>query len=31
MAVVVTGLNGISKVGDWGGEVFGDSVEVLIE
>jgi len=31
MTVVATGLNGIGKMGDWGGIVAGDSLEVLTE
>jgi len=31
MAAVVTGLNGIGNVGDWGGVVFGDSQDGLME
>jgi len=29
--VVATGLNGIGKMGDWGGVVAGDSLEALTE
>jgi len=31
MVVVVTGLNGIGKMGDWGGVVAGDSLDALTE
>jgi len=31
MVVVVTGLNRIGNVGDWGGVVAGDSLDALTE